>query len=67
MNEYSIFKAASGFELSSFDWDMLQVYARVNDDKDTIEQIEIMAQDYPDPDKAEVGFVFLLKWLHDNK
>ena len=67
MNEYSIFKATTGYELSSLDWDTLQLYDRVNDDRDTIEQIEIMAQDYPDPEKAEVGFVFLLKWLQDTK
>ena len=67
MNEYEMFKKASGFELRTSQWDALVLYVFVGDEADVIEQIEIMAGEYPEPENAEVGFVVLYHFLNQMK
>ena len=67
MNEYEMFKKASGFELRTSHWDALVLYVSVGDETDVIEQIEVMAGEYPEPEDAEVGFVVLYHFLNQIK
>jgi hypothetical protein len=67
MDEYEMFKRASGFELNSYDLDRLRIYVSIGDERDTLELIEDMCADYPEPDDAEVGFVVLYNYLHQLK
>jgi len=67
MDEYEMFKKASGFELVDTHWDMLRLYVSVGDEKDTLEQIEWMSEFYPSPEDAEVGFVVLYHFLNQLK
>ena len=62
-----MFKRASGYELNSFHLEQLMLYVSVGDERDIIEQIEIMSDFYPDPEDAEVGFVVLYHYLNQIK
>jgi hypothetical protein len=43
------------------------LYVSVGDERDIIEQIEIMSDFYPDPEDAEVGFVVLYNFFNKIK
>jgi len=62
-----MFKRASGFELRTSHWEALMLYVFVGDEDDVLEQIEIMAEEYPSPEDAEVGFVVLYHFLNQLK
>ena len=67
MNEYEMFKKASGFELVNTHWDKLRLYVSVGHEGDILEAIEDMSQFYPEPEDAEVGFVVLYHYLNQIK
>lgn len=65
--ENEIFKTATSYELNPVDWELLCVYMNVGDDEETLELIADLAQSYPDPVQAEVGFVFLMAYIQKLK
>jgi hypothetical protein len=67
MDEYAMFKKASGFELNSYDLDRLRLYVSLGYEDEILELIEDMREDYPSPEDAEVGFVVLYHFLNQLK
>jgi hypothetical protein len=67
MDEYEMFKKASGFELNSYDLDRLRMYVSLGYEDEILELIEDMREDYPSPEDAEVGFVVLYHYLNQLK
>jgi hypothetical protein len=67
MDEYEMFKKASGFELNSYDLDRLRMYVSLGYENEILELIEDMREDYPSPEDAEVGFVVLYHFLNQLK
>jgi len=67
MDEYEMFKKASGFELNSYDLDRLRMYVSLGYEDEILELIEDMREDYPSPEDAEVGFVVLYHYLNKLK
>ena len=67
MDEYGMFKKASGFELNSYDLDKLRMYVSLGYEDEILELIEDMREEYPSPEDAEVGFVVLYHFLNQLK
>jgi hypothetical protein len=67
MDEYGMFKKASGFDLYDVHLDKLRLYVSVGDEGDILEAIDDMSQFYPSPEDAEVGFVVLYHYLNQIK
>lgn len=59
-----IFFEVTGFKYSGW---LFIFYVQAGSDEETLEYIALSSKEYPDPEKAELGFIAVWKYLLENR